>query len=251
MISENAGFLIKLVESKYVDSILNDSIHFTSLTTFVDEEKQNGDIIIGDKNEGIVQHLLNSKEVCVVLKDSVEQKTNQIMRVIPKDNVYLNVGFKDTEASKIGVACFSYLSLKYDFYEYKKDDKFTYFRIRTDVLKQLEKFKFDEEQNKRCSCEIVRFDLSRVVEALNAENSSSYGLVKYYDMKEFDDFMKVANEGANPAFYKRSAYETQREFRIVKHLSSSNRGEEFEIQGISCNAKIISLSELSKSVVFF
>ena len=218
----------KFFEDQYLDGALQGNIYFGPIKQYADLEKTTGNQVIGDQNEGKIVNNIVAAKVWIRLKG----ETNPTPYCLGKNaNIRLVDGLNDDQLSRIGVSCFTFLSLN-DFQEYKKVDNRTYFELKPEVVQQLKQFVKDKEKLSQNSCRIVMFSPDNFFKAFE-DQKLAYGLVHYYDQNDPLIFQDIQKEKLPWYFYKSKNYEYQRELRIVSDLTIKNKGEVKKITGLS------------------
>lgn len=226
--SKNIGIPIKIFEDRYFDDALQGNIYFGPIKQYADIEETTGDQVIGDQNEGKIVNNISATKVWIRLKG----ETNPTQYCLGKNaNIRLIDGLNDDQLSRIGISCFTFLSLD-DFQEYKKVDDRAYFELKPEVVQQLKQFVKDKEKQSQNSCRIVMFPPNNFFNALE-DQRLPYGLVHYYDQNDPLTFRDIQKEKLPWYFYKSKNYEYQRELRIASDLAIENKGEVKKITGLS------------------
>lgn len=226
--SKYIGIPLKIFEDQYVDGALRGSIYFGPIQQYADIERTTGDQVIGDQNEGKIINNIAPTKVWIRSKGENNPKQYTLNKKI---NIKLSDGLDDDQLRRIGISCFTLLSLD-DFQEYRKVGDRTYFELKTKVVQQLKQLVKDKEKQSKSSCKIVMFAPNKFFKALK-DQDLSYDLVHYYDQNDPLVFRDVQKTKLPRYFYKSKNYEYQRELRIVSDLTTKGKGEVITIRGLS------------------
>lgn len=239
--SKDIGIFLKIFEDQYLDDALQGNIYFGPIKQYSDIERTTGDQVIGDQNEGKIVNNIVASKVWTRPKGEI----NPIQYNPGKNfNIRIIAGVDDVKLSRIGISCFTYLSLD-DFQECKKISDRSYFEFKPKIVQQLKQFVKDKEKQSKNSCKIVMFQRNKFLKTLE-DQGFSYRLVHYYDQNDPLTLREVQKENIPRYFYKSKHYEYQREFRIVSELANENVGEVKKIAGL--HGVEISQNTLSKMV---
>lgn len=213
--NKNNMMLIKFVEKKYVEDFLNGEIHFTRLGYFIDLEKNHGDSIVGDINEGKALFSINPQKVHFYLVNDDGTLKEDLGNVNMSSKHSKMRGYAIyPEVKSSGISCFSYLSLENDFDLIKVDGNIRSYSINKDIIEELRKIGEGR-------IPIIMFQ-NPIYSAIKKNPSVlgnfdfSMNLVEYYKGESNNISLKELKEDHfKPIFTKRDKYSNQRELRMV------------------------------------
>lgn len=197
---EKHCILMKFGAKKNIESLYNGTLYMKNLKFYIEQEKATGDTNMGDILEG----QLPFYNVSVSLYN---QDTNKHILSAKSSNMNLNFGFSDYP-----VFCIFMF------------DKRNIVDIKTEKDTEIASYRFTDEQREILkkfgdTClmitdvgEFIRMFEKAVVE----EGYVSYrDKVKYYTNNEQNHFNDVINNEHRCAYWKRSIYEPQQEYRFL------------------------------------
>lgn len=236
--TKNIGILVKFVEQKYVQKFMNEGeIHFSSLQYFIDLEKNNGNHVIGDKNEGEYSYTYGPGTRVTIMPLGKDGKPNGEEFTFSPSSSEFREGLYEKDKETIGVSSFIYLSLLNDYQLIKRDseNKVNYYLLKPETLKWLKEF---NEGNRQM---IAIYDYFKFLKMANSKRIS-HKLVEYYD-NNLSDIKKHRNY-YDYVFLKRKSYKDQREFRLAVRLKKSLTSENIQIGSINSFAKVFNYDEI-------
>jgi|SRR5699024_55785 len=194
-------FLLKFIDKKDADSMLNGNILFRESGYFVDLEEEQSNKDIGDALEGVWQRRIDKESHDMYIQDEGGEW------------VYLDfekATFKQTynEIKKIPITCFAILDIPEDFYEI--ENKYT---IKSEIINNLIK----EEFGKR---DVIIIEFYTFMKRFkNKLKLLKYGYkadkIKYYTKTHPLSSEEYNNNPFHGLFYKESFFSYQKEYRIA------------------------------------
>lgn len=237
--SSEIGLTIKVVEEQYLQDNLDGNLYFGSLDIYIQAERENGDKVIGDANEGQIINKMKAKNIYLQIRG-----TGNVINVPmndKKENVTVKLSMQNIE--NIGICCFTRLSLD-DYEIFKVEGDLTFFQLRQSALDELKEFIKDKEKYSGNPCRIILFKPNEFWQALHQNNGLTYGMVEYYDTKDFSEFDRAKNSKIPICFFKPKEYKKQREFRIAKIIDKGIKGENIHLTGMEQSTISVTLDEL-------
>ncbi|PGQ05941.1 hypothetical protein COA08_23615 [Bacillus cereus] len=211
--NQDAFVLLKCVESRFAESMLDGKFYFARNRYFIDLEEKQTDKGIGDKREGVWSRVLDQQKdkFTFIIEDGTEIPLN------------FNKGiFRQTHSDlkDCPICCFVMLSVKNDFNVDEEQGKIT--------LKQEVERKLSEQFAGRDLILFTDMDgfMERMDAACKKENLGwMRGKVTYYDDETECHPLPREEAESNPArtlLYKRKFFEFQKEFRYIFKTPQDN-----------------------------
>lgn len=217
-------FLIKFLKPEYVENFINKGeIHFESLKYFIDLEENDGDSVIGDALEGMVESHVSPKNGYVFAFRKVGD--NNPPTIVSDIDAILRVKVPEHIKKTIGVACFSWLDTSDLIIDKKSGDS-----ILTDTaIRRLKSFNTDHR------IPVVITNPVALMKKIQSKKGANDDVV-YYDENDVDGAMTLANEKSNISkiiFRKRMKYIDQKEHRFIVKLEDTDKNRNIYVGDIS------------------
>lgn len=196
--------LVKFVEQKHVDSILNGDFYFSKSKHFIELEEEEKTEGIADKHEGSWSRILDESQQIIL-------EANGETLYLPSNNAVLRESYSGI--TQLPICCFVFLSLKSDFEIIPNTDK----------IKLKEKIDLELRNQFTGRNMIVISDIAKLFDLFDKSMSLmdypfTRNLVTYYDGKINPHPLTEEEYNVNPVLallYKEKRFEHQKEYRFI------------------------------------